>query len=134
MLQSFHQSAETFEILFNKAKYDALPAKLKAIIAYAVEAACADMTWKAIDRYSQGLHRAAEQGQGQVLQDAGHRPAGASSTLWDEILEKKSAENPLFKKIVDSQKAFAERAVKWTGHLLVRRRDGLQPLLRRQEG
>ena len=52
MLQSYHQSAETFEIMFNKTKYDALPAKMKAIIANAVEAASADMSWKAIDRYS----------------------------------------------------------------------------------
>jgi TRAP-type mannitol/chloroaromatic compound transport system substrate-binding protein len=39
--------------VFNKTKYDALPDKLKAIIAYATEAASADMSWKAIDRYSQ---------------------------------------------------------------------------------
>src|SRR6266850_5344649 len=52
MLQSFHQNAEQFEITFNKTKYDALPAKMKAIIALATEAASADMTWKAIDRYS----------------------------------------------------------------------------------
>ena len=52
MLQSFHQNAEQFEILFNKAKYDSLPDKLKAIIANAVDAASADMAWKAIDRYS----------------------------------------------------------------------------------
>src|SRR6187402_3357826 len=53
MLQSFHQSAEQFEILFNKPKYDALPAELKATIDYAVQAASADMSWKAIHRYSQ---------------------------------------------------------------------------------
>ena len=50
MLQSFHQSGEQFEILFNKGKYDALPAELKHIIDYAVQAASADMSWKAIDR------------------------------------------------------------------------------------
>jgi TRAP-type mannitol/chloroaromatic compound transport system substrate-binding protein len=38
--------------MFNKPKYDALPAKMKAIINNAVEAASADMSWKAIDRYS----------------------------------------------------------------------------------
>ncbi|HJU62720.1 MAG TPA: twin-arginine translocation signal domain-containing protein, partial [Candidatus Binatia bacterium] len=53
MLQSYHQSAEQFEITFNKTKYDALPAKMKALIEYAVEAASQDMSWKAIDRYSQ---------------------------------------------------------------------------------
>ncbi len=52
MLQSYHQNAEGFEILFNKTKYDALPDKMKAIIENAVEAASADLSWKAIDRYS----------------------------------------------------------------------------------
>ena len=70
MLQSYHQNAEQFEIMFNKDKYNALPEKMRAIIANAVEAASQDMSWKAIDRYSQGLRRAADQGQRQVLQDA----------------------------------------------------------------
>ena len=52
MLQSYHQNAEQLEITFNKTKYDALPDKMKAIIANAVEAASQDMQWKAIDRYS----------------------------------------------------------------------------------
>ena len=43
MLQSFHQCSETFEIMFNKAKYDGLAPKLKAVIAGAVEASSADM-------------------------------------------------------------------------------------------
>jgi TRAP-type mannitol/chloroaromatic compound transport system substrate-binding protein len=42
--------------------------------------------------------------------------------LWDAILEKKSADNPLFKEIVESQKAFAERAVKWDQDTYVNRR------------
>src|SRR5512142_458720 len=53
MLQSYHQNAEQLEITFNKTKYDGLPAKLKAIIANAVDAASAQMMWKAIDRNSQ---------------------------------------------------------------------------------
>src|SRR5213082_1347781 len=52
MLQSFHQNAEQFEIMFNKAKFDALPAKMRAIIENGVEAASQDLVWKAIDRYS----------------------------------------------------------------------------------
>src|SRR5260221_3856072 len=52
MLQSYHPNAEQFEIMFNKTKYDALPAKMRAIIANATEATSADMSWKAIDRYS----------------------------------------------------------------------------------
>jgi TRAP-type mannitol/chloroaromatic compound transport system substrate-binding protein len=121
MLQSYHQSAETFEVMFNKAKYDALPAKMKAIIAGATEAASADMSWKAIDRYSQDYIEL--QGKDKVrfyktpdaiLQD--------QLKIWDEILEKKSAENPLFKEIVASQRTFAERVVKWDQDTYVNRR------------
>jgi TRAP-type mannitol/chloroaromatic compound transport system substrate-binding protein len=38
--------------MFNKDKYNALPAKIKAIIDNGVEAASQDLVWKAIDRYS----------------------------------------------------------------------------------
>src|SRR3954468_4754797 len=37
MLQSFHQNSEQFEIMFNKTKFDALPAKMKSIIENGVE-------------------------------------------------------------------------------------------------
>jgi TRAP-type mannitol/chloroaromatic compound transport system substrate-binding protein len=121
MLQSFHQSAETFEIMFNKPKYDALPAKMKAIIAGAVEASSADMSWKAIDRYSKDYIELQEKDKvkfyktpDSVLQD--------QLKLWEEILVKKSAENPLFKEIVASQKAFAQRAVKWEQDVVINRR------------
>src|ERR1700758_2952912 len=53
MLQSYHQNAEQLEISFNKTKFNALPAKMKAIVASAVDAASANMMWKAIDRNSQ---------------------------------------------------------------------------------
>src|SRR6516164_8272863 len=52
MLQSYHQNSEQLEISFNKTKFDALPDKMKAIIANAVSAASQEMQWKAIDRYS----------------------------------------------------------------------------------
>src|SRR5215813_6566406 len=41
MLQSYHQNAEQLEITFNKTKFDALPAALRAIIDHAVDAASA---------------------------------------------------------------------------------------------
>jgi TRAP-type mannitol/chloroaromatic compound transport system substrate-binding protein len=121
MLQSYHQSAETFEIMFNKPKYDALPAKMKSIIAGAVEASSADMSWKAIDRYSKDYIELQTKDKvkfyktpDSILQD--------QLTLWSAILEKKSSENALFKEIVESQKAFAERTVKWDQDTYVGRR------------
>src|SRR5664279_3685746 len=92
MLQSFHQNAEQFEILINKQKFDALPGKIKAIVANAVDAASSDMAWKAIDRYSK---------------DYGEMPAKDNVkfyktpdtvleqqlTVFDVVSDKKSGEN-----------------------------------------
>lgn len=111
MLQSFHQSGEQFEILFNKAKLNSLPAELKAIIENAVEAASADMSWKAIDRNSQDYEALKKDGiKFYKTPDAILRAQLAS---WDKTIAKKSAENPMFKKVLDSQKAFAQRAGQW---------------------
>ena len=111
MLQSFHQSGEQFEILFNKAKYNGLPAELKAMIDFSVQAASADMSWKAIDRNSKDYIDLKKQGiKFYKTPDSILRAQLAS---WDKIMEKKSAENALFKKILASQKAYAERAGQW---------------------
>jgi TRAP-type mannitol/chloroaromatic compound transport system substrate-binding protein len=117
MLQSFHQSTEQFEILFNKGKYDALPGELKSIIDYAVQAASADMTWKAVDRNSKDYIELKKAGVNfYKTPDAVLR---AQLAAWDKVMEKKSAENAMFKKVLDSQRAFAERAGAWQNDYLV---------------
>ena len=116
MLQSYHQNAEQFEILFNKTKYDALPDKLKAIIANAVEAASADMSWKAIDRYSKDYIEMQTKDKVKFYKTP-DAILQKQLEVCDEVAAKKSAENPLFKEILESQRVFAERAVAWDhGH------------------
>ena len=112
MLQSWHQSGEQFEILFNKKKYDALPGKLKAIIANAVEAASADMSWKAIDRYSQDYIVLQQQDKVKFYKTP-NSVLAKQLEVWDQVATKKAGENPMFKRVLDSQKKFAERATKW---------------------
>jgi TRAP-type mannitol/chloroaromatic compound transport system substrate-binding protein len=121
MLQSYHQNSEQFEIMFNKTKYDALPEKLRAIIAYAVDAASADMSQKAIDRYSQDYVelQSKENVKFYKTPDA---ILQKQLELYDEIVAKKAAENPLFKEIVQSQLAFARRTTRWEQDTVVSRR------------
>jgi TRAP-type mannitol/chloroaromatic compound transport system substrate-binding protein len=120
MLQSYHQNAEQFEIMFNKTKYDALPEKMRAIISNAVEAASADMSWKAVDRYSKDYQDLQKKGvkfyktPDPVLQQ--------QLTGYDAAAAKKAEGNALFKEIEASQKQFAERAVKWELDTVVGRR------------
>ncbi|MCX7236328.1 MAG: twin-arginine translocation signal domain-containing protein [Burkholderiales bacterium] len=112
MLQSFHQNAEQFEIMFNGTKYNALPAKLRASLDNAVDAASAEMSWKAVDRYSKD-YAEMQAKQGVKFYKTPDSVLRNQLKVFDEVVAKKSAENPLFKKIVDSQKEFAKRAVKW---------------------
>ena len=108
MVQSYHQSAECFEIIFNKSKFDALAPELQAIIKYAAESSNTDMSWKAMDRYSSDLA---------ALKEAGvkvHRTPDsvlqAQLAAWDKVIAAQSAE-PFFAKVVESQKAWAKRVV-----------------------
>jgi TRAP-type mannitol/chloroaromatic compound transport system substrate-binding protein len=112
MLQSFHQSSEQFEITFNKTKYDALPAKMKAIIDNAVEAASADMSWKAIDRYSKDYGELQAK-DGVKFYKTPDALLQEQLKIWDEVVAKKGADNPLFREVEKSQRAFAARAMKW---------------------
>lgn len=117
MLQSFHQSGEQFEILFNKSKLNALPAELKAIIDYAVQAASADMSWKAIERNSKDYTELKKQGvKFYKTPDAILR---AQLAAWDKIIAKKGNENAMFKKVLESQKQFAQRAGAWQNDYMV---------------
>jgi TRAP-type mannitol/chloroaromatic compound transport system substrate-binding protein len=112
MLQSFHQNSEQFEIMFNKTKYDALPAKMKAIIASAVSAASQELTWKAIDRYSKDYVEMQTKDKVKFYKTP-DAILQKQLAVYDQVVEKKSSDNPLFKEIVASQKKFAERAVQW---------------------
>jgi TRAP-type mannitol/chloroaromatic compound transport system substrate-binding protein len=121
MLQSYHQNAEQFEIMFNKTKYDALPEKMRAIIANAVEAASADMSWKSVDRYSKDYIEM-QQKQGVKFYKTPDPILQKQLEIYDQVAAKKSGENAMFKEIIESQRAFAERAVRWDMDTNVSRR------------
>jgi TRAP-type mannitol/chloroaromatic compound transport system substrate-binding protein len=111
MLQSYHQSAEQWEILFNKAKFDALPQRMKAIIENAVEAASADMSWKAVDRYSKDYLEMQTKDKVRF-----YRTPDSILQLQLEAYDKAAAkrkDNALWVEIEKSQRDFAARAVRW---------------------
>jgi TRAP-type mannitol/chloroaromatic compound transport system substrate-binding protein len=112
MLQSYHQNAEQFEIMFNKTKFDALPPKMRSIIENAVEAASQDLVWKAIDRYSKDYVelRTKDKVNFYKTPDA---ILQTQLTVYDQVAKKKGAGNQLFNEIEASQKAYAERVVRW---------------------
>jgi TRAP-type mannitol/chloroaromatic compound transport system substrate-binding protein len=121
MLQSYHQNAEQFEIMFNKTKYDSLPDRMKAIIENAVEAGSAEMSWKAIDRYSQDYIDLQIKDKVRFFKTP-DAVLKRQLELYDEVAKKKAAENPLFSEILQSQLAFARRATRWEQDTVVNRK------------
>jgi TRAP-type mannitol/chloroaromatic compound transport system substrate-binding protein len=112
MLQSYHQCSEQFEVLFNSAKWNSLPEDLRSIIGYAAQAASADMSWKAIDRYSKDYKELQEK-QGVKFYKTPDSILKRQLELWDGIIKKRADENPMFKKVLESQREFARRTARW---------------------
>ena len=114
MLQSYHQRVESFEILFNKGKYDALPAELQAIIRHSAEAASADMSWKLQDRYSKDLLEMTQR-QGVQARPLPRPVLDAQLAAWNAVITRLEADNsnpvngPFFKKVCDSQREWCRR-------------------------
>jgi TRAP-type mannitol/chloroaromatic compound transport system substrate-binding protein len=112
MLQSYHQNSEQLEISFNKTKFDAMPAKLQAIIANGVEAASADMMWKAMDRNSQDYITLQTTDKVRFFKTP-DAVLQRQLELYDEIVRSYLPKNPFFKEVIESQLAFAKRATQW---------------------
>jgi len=107
MMSSYHQAQEFFEIIFNKTKFDSLPAEHKAILRYSAEAASTASYGWAMNQYSKDLQKL-------INKDGVHVNRTPKSILsaeldsWDRVL-KKLNRDPFFKKVVDSQKAWSKR-------------------------
>ncbi len=107
-LASFHQSQESFEIIFNKTRFDRLAKEHQAILEYASEAASADMAWKAMERYSQDLLT--------LKNDFGVNVFRTPDSImddqlkaWDIVIKRFTDTDPFFKKVIDSQMKWAKR-------------------------
>jgi TRAP-type mannitol/chloroaromatic compound transport system substrate-binding protein len=106
MMGSHHQQAESFEVIFNKAKFDALPAELKGILRNAAFASTADQNAMALHRYSQDLEAIKKRGVNVIkTPDA---LLNAQLDAWQKVMTEQEKE-PFFKKVADSQRAWMRR-------------------------
>ncbi|MGF1475112.1 MAG: TRAP transporter substrate-binding protein [Geminicoccaceae bacterium] len=104
---SYHQAAEFFEIIFNKSRFDSLPAEHQAILEHAAEAANTANYGLAMDRYSADLQTLInEDGVNVYRTDPSIMQAQLES--WDKVMEG-LLEDEFFAKVVESQKAWSER-------------------------
>jgi TRAP-type mannitol/chloroaromatic compound transport system substrate-binding protein len=105
MVRSHHQFGECFELSFNKTKYNALPAELRAILRYAAFAATADQYFQAHDRYSKDLEELKKRGVKVI--PTPDSVLEAQLKAWSTVLS--ANKDPFFNKVLESQKAWAKR-------------------------
>jgi TRAP-type mannitol/chloroaromatic compound transport system substrate-binding protein len=109
-LSSFHQSQECFEISFNKTTFNNLPIEHQKILEYASEAASSNFYWNNTQRYADDLFELKDKHNVNVYRtpDSVMR---AQLKAWDVIVKKYSKKDPFFKKVVESQKAYAKKVM-----------------------
>ena len=105
---SFHQAMEFFELDFNKKRYDSLPKDLQAILKYAAEAASTSNYALAMDQYSTDLQELKTKEKVNIIRTP-KDVFTAQLKAWDTIVKRLTAEDPFFKKVWDSQVAWAKR-------------------------
>jgi TRAP-type mannitol/chloroaromatic compound transport system substrate-binding protein len=109
MMGSFHQASESFEIVFNKPKYESLPKDLQAILRYAVEAANSANFWLAMENYSRDLQILKTKHKVNVIKTPNSIML-EQLKAWDKLMAE-LGKDPIIKKIYDSQKAWYQRVV-----------------------
>jgi TRAP-type mannitol/chloroaromatic compound transport system substrate-binding protein len=107
MMSSYHQAAEFFEIMFNKDRFNALPAELQAILEYAAEAASTANYATAMDNYSKDLQTLIHK-DGVKVYRTPQSVLDAQLKSWDTVLGELT-KDPFFNKVVESQKAWSHR-------------------------
>jgi TRAP-type mannitol/chloroaromatic compound transport system substrate-binding protein len=107
MMGSHHQAVEYFEIMVNRAKFNALPKELQAILQYGAEAVSSANEWKAFDYYSKDLQELKDKDKVNVLRTP-KDVFDAQIKAWDGLIAQ-LGQDPFMKKVMESQKAWAKR-------------------------
>lgn len=105
MLSSYHQANECLELEMNKTKWDALAKEQQSIINHAVQAANSTNLWLAYSSYAEYLQKI--KAAGVTVKRTPESVLSAQLDAWDKVIDKYSSD-PFFKKVVDSQRAFAK--------------------------
>jgi len=109
MMGSFHQASECFEIVFNKKRFDSLPADLRAILTTGVEAVNSANFWLAMENYSRDLQILKVKHKVNVIKTP-RSIMLEQLKAWDK-LKAELSKDPINKKIIESQRAWYQRVV-----------------------
>ena len=106
-LGSFHQAMEFFEIILNKRVWDSMPKDLQAIWQHGVEAASQSNYWTAMANYPKDLQKLIDKDKVSVTRTP-KSVFQAQLEAWDVLTKRLSDADPFFKRVVESQRAWAK--------------------------
>lgn len=109
-MPGIHQPTGMMEFYIHRKVWNALPEDLKAIVKYAAMAESLHYTGKMLDRNSKDLETLVSK-HGVTVVETPKEILLEILKAWDKVAEKKAKENPFFAKVLESQKAWAQRVV-----------------------
>ena len=113
-LQGMHQSTDVGEFLINKTAWNKLPADLKAVMEGAVLATVAETYTFNVHRNAVAMNKL-QKDHGVTIHDTPKEFFKEFVRATNVVYDKESTVNPLFKEVLDSQRAFARTVVPyWT--------------------
>jgi TRAP-type mannitol/chloroaromatic compound transport system substrate-binding protein len=111
----WHQQATFFDLYFNKAKWDAMPERYRAII----ELACGDLMREAIAEGEGAQWKAMKEMQekgGVQIRMWPREILAAYEKAWNEVVAEESAKNPNFKRVWENYAQFRRDYAIWREH------------------
>lgn len=112
MLQSFHQCAEQVELLINRDRYEALTPDLKSKLFLATRAVSTEMGLTRANDNSMHYIEMREL-QGVRFYKTPESVLRAQLAAWDRVSARYSSVDPMFARVADSMRRYAQRCVGW---------------------
>lgn len=112
MLQSFHQITEQIELLINKDRFDALTPAMQQKVRLASEAVAAELSNVQVNNNSTHYIEMREL-QGVRFYKTPESVLRAQLVAWDRVTARHSSADPMFARVLDSMRRYAQRCVGW---------------------
>ncbi len=112
MLQTFHQCGEQVELLINRDRYEALPPVLKTKLHIASQAVALEMGMARANDNSMHYIEMREL-QGVRFYKTPESVLRAQLAAWDRVSARISSVDPMFARVSDSMRRYAQRCVGW---------------------
>lgn len=110
----WHEPASDMQFLINQREFDKLPPAYQTALKVAMEAVSADMYGENFDMSARAWAQMKEEYPNIKVKIFPEEVLKAMKKATDEVLEGYAAENPAFKEVYESQKAYMKMAREWT--------------------